>query len=89
MSGQGLSSTSGAAKRRARKRKGEEMAKISGSMRKFIVANEPESQNSTVEGGLLHADNEDELNKVQFNTEILEEESTVSNNDCTVSPQLI
>ena len=94
MSSQGFSSTSGAAKRGAKKRKVEEIAKISGSMHKFIVVNKPESQNSTatsrsVEVELLHADNVNELDKVQFNTKKTEEESTVSTDDSTVSSQLI
>ncbi len=41
MSSERLSSTSGAAKRRAKKRKADEMAKVAGSMNKFISVKEP------------------------------------------------
>ena len=41
MSSERLSSTSGAAKRRAKKRKADEMEKISGSMNKFVSVKEP------------------------------------------------
>ena len=59
-------------------------------MHKFIVVNKPESQNSTatsrsVEVELSLADNVNKLDKVHFNTEIPEEESTVSTDDSTVS----
>lgn len=63
-------------------------------MHKLIVVNKPESQNSTassrsVEVELLHTDKVNELDKVQFNTKIPEEESTVSTDDSTVSSQPI
>ena len=41
MSSERLSSTSGAAKRRAKKRKADEIAKIAGSMNKFVSVKEP------------------------------------------------
>ena len=89
MSAQRFSSTFGAAKRRAKKRKGEEVAKIAGSMHKFIVVNKPESQNSTtmsVEVEISHANNVNEINKaLQFNNEIPEGETTISTDDSTVS----
>ena len=60
-------------------------------MHKFIVLNIPKNPNSTttpIEVLLSHADDVVELNKVQFNTELSEEESTVSTDNSTVSSQL-
>ena len=64
MSAQQFSNTSGAAKRRARKRKCEAVAKIAGWMHKFIAVNKPENPNSTTTSGeaeLLHTNNVREL----------------------------
>ena len=41
----GLSNTSGAAKKRAKKRKAEEVAKLSGSMTKFLVTEKEKIDN--------------------------------------------